>query len=43
LLAHQVLVVGDADFIEPNTDKPHRHHDGAAVAARRKAAREASE
>ena len=34
-----VLAAGD-DFIGPNADKPHRHHDGAAVAARRKAARE---
>ncbi len=35
-----LLMAGD-DFISPNADKPHRHHDGAAVAARRKAAREA--
>lgn len=34
-----VLAAGE-DFIGPNADKPHRHHDGAAVAARRKAARE---
>lgn len=33
-----VIAAGD-DFITPNEDKPHRHHDGAAVAARRKAAR----
>ncbi|MFT7476077.1 MAG: phenylacetate-CoA oxygenase PaaH subunit [Verrucomicrobiales bacterium] len=37
------VLVGDPDFIAPNADKPHRHHDGAAVAARRKAAREVSE
>lgn len=37
------LIVGDTDFVEPNTNKPHRHHDGAAVAARRKAAREATD
>ncbi|MCY4630136.1 MAG: 1,2-phenylacetyl-CoA epoxidase subunit B [bacterium] len=29
------------EFVLPNADKPHRHHDGAAVAARRKAARAA--
>ncbi len=33
------VVVADDDFVAPNADKPHRHHDGAAVAARRKAAR----
>lgn len=37
-----VLTASD-DFIAPNADKPHRHHDGAAVAARRKAARESEE
>ena len=35
------LLVGDDEFIAPNADKPHRHHDGAEVAARRKRAREA--
>ena len=34
------VVVADGDFVSPNADKPHRHHDGAAVAARRKAARQ---
>ena len=29
------------EFLLPNATKPHRHHDGAAVAARRKAARAA--
>lgn len=29
------------EFVVPNATKPHRHHDGAAVAARRKAARAA--
>ena len=33
------IVVGGDDFVAPNADKAHRHHDGAAVAARRKAAR----
>lgn len=28
-----------AEFVLPNATKPHRHHDGAAVAARRKATR----
>ena len=37
-----VLATTD-EFIAPNADKPHRHHDGAEVAARRKAAREAGE
>lgn len=35
------LLAGDDEFIAPNADKPHRHHDGAEVAARRKRAREA--
>ena len=34
------VVAAETDFVAPNADKPHRHHDGAAVAARRKAARE---
>ncbi len=33
-----IIEPGD-EFVLPNADKPHRHHDGAAVAARRKAAR----
>ncbi len=33
------VIVADDDFLTPNADKPHRHHDGSAVAARRKAAR----
>lgn len=37
------LLVGGEEFIAPNADKPHRHHDGAEVAARRKAAREAGQ
>ena len=36
------VVAAADDFVEPNADKPHRHHDGAAVAARRKAARQSS-
>lgn len=34
------IIAGGDDFVSPNADKAHRHHDGAAVAARRKAARE---
>ncbi len=34
------LIAADSDFLGVNADKPHRHHDGAAVAARRKAARQ---
>ncbi len=40
LVNREDVIVGDPEFLEPNADKPHRHHDGAAVAARRKAARE---
>ena len=36
------VIAADEDFVAPNADKPHRHHDGAAVASRRKAARKAS-
>ena len=37
------VVVADDNFVAPNVDKPHRHHDGAAVAARRKASRQSHE
>ena len=37
------VVAATYDFVNPNTDKPHRHHDGAAVAARRMAARQVGE
>ena len=36
------IVTAEADFIAPNLDKPHRHNDGARVAARRKKKREGS-
>ena len=39
LVERQHIIVADSAFLEPNADKPHRHHDGAAVAARRKALR----
>jgi ring-1,2-phenylacetyl-CoA epoxidase subunit PaaB len=34
------VIVADPDFVAPNSDKPHRHHDGLEIAARRKAIRE---
>ena len=34
------IVIGDDAFVGANADKPHRHHDGKAVAARRKQQRE---
>lgn len=34
-----IIDPGDG-FVSPNTQKPHRHHDGAAVAERRRLARE---
>lgn len=34
------LIEGSTDFVGPNAEKPHRHHDGQAVAARRKEIRE---
>lgn len=34
-----IIDPGDS-FVLPNANKPHRHHDGEAVAARRKAGRE---
>lgn len=36
------VLASEPDFIEPNSDKPHRHHGGEAVAARRKAIRESA-
>lgn len=41
LVQRDNIVVGGADFVAPNADKPHRHHDGEAVAARRKSIRSA--
>ena len=34
------ILAPDPEFSAPNADKPHRHHDGQAVAARRKSRRE---
>lgn len=42
LVRRSDVIVADDGFVRPNADKPHRHHDGQAVAARRKAAREQS-
>jgi len=36
------IVAVEAEFIAPNMDKPHRHNDGALVAARRKKKRAGS-
>ncbi len=33
------VLVGDEDFIAPNSDKPHRHNDGSVVAERRRTER----
>jgi ring-1,2-phenylacetyl-CoA epoxidase subunit PaaB len=33
------VVDADPSYLAPNADKPHRHHDGQAVAAHRKASR----
>ena len=43
LVCRDHIINPDADFVAPNADKPHRHHDGAEVAARRKALRESTE
>ncbi len=43
LVQRDHVIVADDDFLRPNADKPHRHHDGQAVAARRKAARAAAD
>lgn len=34
------IVAGADDFVAPNADKLHRHHDGQAVAQRRRGQRE---
>ena len=43
LVRRDHVIVADDGFLRPNADKPHRHHDGQAVAARRKAARQAAD
>lgn len=43
LVDREHLIVADPDLIAPNADKPHRHNDGTAVAARRKEQRKQQE
>lgn len=43
LVERSAIIDPDSDFLTPNADKPHRHHSGDAVAARRKAARAAAD
>lgn len=40
LVKRDNVIVADPDFVAPNANKPHRHHDGKEIAARRKAIRE---
>ena len=40
LAMRENIIVADPDFVAPNANKPHRHHDGKEIAARRKAIRE---
>ncbi len=34
------IIDAGSEFVAPNADKPHRHHSGEAVAARRRSLRE---
>lgn len=43
LVDREDLIIGDADFVAPNADKPHRHNDGERIAARRKRLRAEAE
>ena len=40
LVDREDLIIGDADFVAPNADKPHRHNDGKAIAEHRRNVRE---
>ncbi|MEM7095444.1 MAG: 1,2-phenylacetyl-CoA epoxidase subunit B [Actinomycetota bacterium] len=40
VVARNAIVTEDRSFFAPNHDKPHRHHSGEAVAARRREIRE---
>lgn len=40
LVARNDVITVDEDFIAPNSDKPHRHSDGAVVAERRRRLRD---
>ena len=42
LVPRHCIVAVDEEWIAPNEDKPHRHNDGAELAARRKQLREAA-
>lgn len=43
IVDRQHVLVGDDEQLSVNEDRPHRHNDGALVAARRKQEREGSE
>lgn len=43
LVERSHVIDPDPDYLEANATKPHRHHSGEAVAARRRAARAATE
>jgi len=36
LVDREGLIIGDADVVGPNADKPHRHNDGERIAVRRR-------
>ena len=40
MVDRQPPLIGDRDFVAPNSDKPHRDNDGLLVAAHRKSQRE---
>tara|TARA_Y100000815_G_C13278981_1_gene476113 strand:+ start:779 stop:1057 length:279 start_codon:yes stop_codon:yes gene_type:complete len=40
LVDREDLIIGDADFVAPNADKPHRHNDGERIAVHRRQLRE---
>ncbi len=42
LVPRDAIVAVGEDWIAPNEDKPHRHNDGAELAARRRQLREAA-
>ena len=43
LVRRDHILEEDPAFIAPNTDKPHRHHDGQAVAESRRSLRESAD
>ena len=40
LVDREHVILGGTDFIAPNSDKPHRHNDGKAIAEHRRNVRE---